>query len=287
MRFLIKIERLILFLLVSISSVQAQIKINEVCPHPEQGKEQVELYYLPQTASSSGQNKQKSNQCLSEQLINLNNWQVWDQLSQPSEIYKFEKTSLCPGDLTSFELYHKLNNDHDGLRLFNQMKQMIDNFEYTKSEPDYCWARQPDGSGQFILSPNSIGYLNPTPINTITPTVEPTSVPTKPLPSINNSAPDSSQKETVQPNKTLSPVPTISSQFKNNLEELKILDQKINNLFQNQKIKLATKKTPIQKELIYYQHKHISKYKLISVIIGGTLWLIIAFYLYEQLFNNS
>jgi hypothetical protein len=286
MNLLIKIELLIIFLLASISSIQAQIKINEVCPHPEQGKEQVELYYLPQTASSSGQTKQKSNQCLSEQLINLNKWQVWDQLSQPSKIYQFEETSLCPGDLTSFELYHKLNNDQDGLKLFNKTDQIIDNFDYTNSKPNYCWSRQPDGFGQFILSPNSIGSLNPTPIKTITPKAEPTSVPTKTLPSANNSNPNSSQKETVQLNKTSSP-PTIRSQFKNNFEELKILDQKISNLFQNQEIKLATKKTPVQKELIYYQHKHISKYKLISVIIGGTLWLIIAFYLYEQLFNNS
>ncbi|MBD3279542.1 MAG: hypothetical protein GF390_02415 [Candidatus Pacebacteria bacterium] len=256
--FLIFLSWFSLMITLKTSIVQAQVVINEVLPQPSQGQESIELF-------NSG-----------SATIELTNWSLWDQLSTPGEIFYFNQQALRPNQYLVVQVNNKLNNSGDGVTLKNQLDQTIDQMSYTTSQPDQSWARQPNGSGDFILTTSSLGLINPTlrPTNTpsLTPTITLTLTPTATL--MPTSKPATNQpttftpQQTSQPSQGLSqPTPTVSNW---------------SNLLKLPSINISTHSAELTSRLRTVMMPVIDLPAIVSVIIGGLILLLTGVYgLYE------
>lgn len=180
--------------------------ITELLPKPTTGSEWVELYNPTSTA------------------IDLTDWTLTDQLSQPSLIYTFTAISIAPGDTLVVEVGKKLNDSGDGVTLLDATGQAIDETTYTSSAPaDQSWSRLSRSSPDFGWSSSSPGVappllITPTPTKlpsptaTLTSTPTPTSIPatSTPRPSARPSPSPSSGQIQITP--TINPISTTTLQ---------------------------------------------------------------------------
>ncbi|NCN45448.1 MAG: hypothetical protein COU63_01850 [Candidatus Pacebacteria bacterium CG10_big_fil_rev_8_21_14_0_10_36_11] len=222
---------------------QIPLVISEIYPNPQTGEpEWIEIY-----------NPNIEN-------INLAQWEVWDQESQPSLIYNFNDTEQIKAkQYLSLEFSSALNNSGDSIILKNNVKQIIDSMTYEESKKGYSWVRNeilPEEKPWLGLpsrdKANIIPTLTPTSTPTLAPTLVPTTIPTtanpKTTPSVVNqkSEPNANyqkQKKFVYPQTILNP-----------------------------KIQIATSEVDILPS-IYAEPAHIETGAL-SVIMGSLLLLI-------------
>lgn len=151
---------LIINLLILTKPVSAQIVISEVYPNPKSEElEWVELF----------------NQ--SNQDINLENWQLWDQLSKPSLIHQFTTEKIIANDYLVVELKSVLNNSGDSVVIYNSQQQIQDSLTYDNSEKGMSWSKNLFNQEITITEPSpNKPNLFPTP--TLLPTSNPTLQPT-------------------------------------------------------------------------------------------------------------
>lgn len=158
-------------------SSSSTVVINEIHPNPSSGSEWIELY-LPMSSIVSS--------------LDLAGWSLWDELSQSNLIYQFVDQQLITGSYLVIEIQNKLNNGGDGVLLKNAGDSIIDQMSYSSSQTGISWARTPNGTGDFVLSPPSPNAANLTPTPTSAPTPSPSVVPPTPtvtftpLPSTNS-----------------------------------------------------------------------------------------------------
>lgn len=172
-------------------SEHPQPLITELCPKPSSGSEWIELYN-PST-----------------QTVDLSNWQLWDQLSQPSLLYTFSDFSLAPSTFVVVEIGKKLNDTGDGVVLLDLNDSLIDSVSYQTAQLDLGYSRtalhnlatfewQPASPNTFISL--TISPLQPSPTELL---VSPT------LPLTNNTtAPTLTHTPTTTPTKSPSPSKT-------------------------------------------------------------------------------
>lgn len=141
--------------------------INELYPNPNTDED--EWAELWNTGSSS---------------VDLNGWQLWDQLSSPGLAYQFTTaTPLAAQAFWIVPLHSVLNNSGDELVLKNPAGEIIDTLSYTTSIKSTSWARNPSYFSDIFQSeptPNQAN-LTPSPTPTPTPNPSPTPSPTPPL----------------------------------------------------------------------------------------------------------
>lgn len=156
-------------LLILTKPVSAQIVISEVYANPKSEElEWIELF----------------NQ--SNQDINLENWQLWDQLSKPSLIHQFTTEKITANNYLIVELKNVLNNSGDSIIIYNDQQQIQDSLTYDRSEKGLSWSRNLLNQEITITepSPNKPNlFPTPTLLPTITPTLQTTpNVTTHPIP---------------------------------------------------------------------------------------------------------
>jgi hypothetical protein len=158
-----------------VSKVEAKILINEVMANPSSGGEWIEFY----------------NESLSD--ASVSGYLLKDQLSSPSVIFEFSDQKILANGFLTIELESaKLNNSADGVVLFNNENQIIDEVSYSNAPSDLTWSRLNDNSFAFLAStkneanlesilvptPTSVIAPTPTPTPTLAPTIAPTLSPT-------------------------------------------------------------------------------------------------------------
>lgn len=166
--------------LVSASSVQAAVFINEFCPKCD--PEWVELY----NDSSS-------------ETVNLFGWEIQDGNTQSSDDLTLTGEILPHGFATFDHLKGWLNDSSPGdtVKFHDSQNNLIDSYTYTTTTSDKTYSRQPDGSGTFALTDptkNTNNQIPPTSIQTPTPTPTP--------------SPTESLTPTATPTPTETPTPT-------------------------------------------------------------------------------
>lgn len=154
---------LIVWLSLFYSKAFGQIVINEIYPNPNTGED--EWAELWNTDASP---------------IDLNGWQLWDQLSSPGLVHQFTSSTLLANQAyLVVPLYSVLNNSGDGLVLKNPTGQEIDSLMYASSTKGKSWARNPGNFTDVFESdptPNQINLAStPTPTPSVAPTPTPTS----------------------------------------------------------------------------------------------------------------
>lgn len=151
------------------SKIAAQVIVNEVYPNPDTSEE--EWAELWNTSVNS---------------VDLNGWQLWDQLSSPSLAYQFKTaTPLAAQAFLVVPLHSVLNNSGDGLVLKNPAGQSINTLNYPSSTKGKSWAKNPNDLTAIFESdptPNEVNAAptpspTPTPAPSITPTPTPTPSP--------------------------------------------------------------------------------------------------------------
>ncbi|MFZ5438087.1 MAG: lamin tail domain-containing protein [Patescibacteria group bacterium] len=159
---------LIIFLKIFTQPSFAQITISEVYPNPKSEElEWVELF----------------NQ--SNQDINLENWQLWDQLSKPSLIHQFTTEKIMASSYLIIELKNVLNNSGDSVIIYNDQQQIQDSLTYDNSAKGLSWSKNFPNLEITMTEPSpNKPNLFPTP--TLLPTNIPTPQPTlkAPVPTI-------------------------------------------------------------------------------------------------------
>jgi hypothetical protein len=227
--------------------------------------------------------------------------------SEDTETATNNETDLMPGTVTVLtDSSNKLAKSGDDLKLYLTayltqnggvlpVTQLLDEVSYMDTNPGQTWARIPDGSGPLQqLTAVSKNRLNPTPT---------------PGPNSNNSGSEAGGNQNSDNNGTDSTVtatktaidklatqaaqPTLlyhgqpqapsgtPAQAKS-LSELQKMYQRLRQLFQTQpNLSLKPKPQLTGQELVYYQQR-LSRKHLISVIIGGVIWMVLAYYLYDQ-----
>jgi hypothetical protein len=175
--------------------VLAQVVINEVHPNPSTGNDWVELKNLSASA------------------VALSGWTLEDSSSAMTTTPGFTTQILPSGGYGVFDVGTRLNNGGDQVKLKNPLGSIIDQMSYASSILDQSWARQPDGSGNFVLSAKTPSQSNdplvsPIPSPTATPTPAPSGEASpSPTPTAQPS-PSPSASPTQLPTATLLPSPS-------------------------------------------------------------------------------
>ncbi|MBP9820438.1 lamin tail domain-containing protein [Candidatus Woesebacteria bacterium] len=158
--------------------------------------------------------------------VSLAGWQVWDQLSTPSQLLTLEGT-LQPAETKVFQLpISKLNNSGDGITLIDASGQEITRASYTYSEPQMSWSLigetwQLENPSPGFFS-QTLPSSSPTPAPSATGTPTPSVFPTpQPTPSITPS-PSPSQTPEPQPTPSVSIVSINPCPSTGNFESLTI-----------------------------------------------------------------
>lgn len=166
----------------SLASNETCLKITEVYAAPASGEsEWVEIWNCGKTSQD------------------LTNYQLFDQISTPSNIASLDCIIVQPNSYAVIDLSTaKLNNSGDGVTLINYDQEVVDQMNYSTTKTQYSWALVINDIEQFwVLTLPSRGLPNPSP--TPTPTILPASSPTSTItPAFN-------------PTLTLTPSPTASS----------------------------------------------------------------------------
>jgi hypothetical protein len=153
----------VILLLGSVTSAQAQIVISEVYPAP-----------LP------GENEWIEFVNISDETISLTEWKIEDLLSTPKVIYSFETLSLVSGEIYVATISGQLNNGGDGVVLKDSNGTIIDQMSYQSSSSDMSWTFI---DGQFEeTTPNPFVLLEASPVPTPSPNSTPQITPS-PIPS--------------------------------------------------------------------------------------------------------
>ena len=144
---------LILFLNAApLKLAQAQVLINEVMANPTEGEEKIELIINLDTDITQ---------------IDLENWSLWDELSQPSSLHQFESIQLIKSQFLVIEINGKLNNNGDSVTLKNSVGEIISKFTYTQTEKGLSFCRLPTDFDPFsqnlIAGTPSFGQVNSVP----------------------------------------------------------------------------------------------------------------------------
>lgn len=152
------ISLLVIFHYLFCQPARAQVVINEFLPKPstvQNSLEWIELYnHSPDPVSLLG-------------------WQLDDLESGGTNPYSLPDITLPQAGFIVFnqtETKIGLNNDTDDVRLINPSGQVIDFFHYQNPPLDQAYARQPDGTGDFVLTANQ----TPNQSNVQTPEISPT-----------------------------------------------------------------------------------------------------------------
>lgn len=166
------------FYLQCFQPIQAQIHLTELFPAPVTGPEWLEISYLSESTPSA---------------INLQGWFIQDEKNQPKTIYQFDtETWLQPHQVLFVELPSaQLNNNGDGVKLYDASQNLIDQIDYDQAISGLSWAKIGSTWIWTESSPNQENSSLITPSPTITPAVtnqpQPTSTATPtPLPSESN-----------------------------------------------------------------------------------------------------
>ncbi|MCC6711403.1 MAG: lamin tail domain-containing protein [Candidatus Pacebacteria bacterium] len=237
-----------LCLVCSVKQVKAQLIISEVYPNPnDQETEWVELYNP------------------SDETIDLDSWQLWDQLSKPSNIYTFtsgeQLTSLA---YLVVELKSVLNNSGDTVILYDQNQVVQDSLTYTSSTKGLSWAKNSNNPTTiFETSPNP-GFDNPIASPSPLPTTKLTPIPTQlPPPDSFPTTSQPSHQHQVQVTSSGSDSPTNFELPNSNLYPPTVLKPQVN----------LPKQETRQLQSIYFESPNL-EIGAINVIIGATLLLI-------------
>ncbi len=190
------------------ASTQPDVLVHLTELHPDAATEWFELHN-PTTAQ-----------------VSLAGWQVWDQLSTPSQLLTLEGT-LQPAETKVFQLpISKLNNSGDGITLIDASGQEITRASYTYSEPQMSWSLigetwQLENPSPGFFS-QTLPSSSPTPAPSATGTPTPSVFPTpQPTPSITPSPSPSPTPET-QPTPSVSIVSINPCPSTGNFESLTI-----------------------------------------------------------------
>lgn len=152
--------------------IQANIIISETYPNPNNNEsEWIELFNT------------------TENSISLDNWELWDQKSQPTLIYKFlENKNINKHEYLVIPVNNILNNSGDSILLFDENHILQDSLTYTFSEKNYSWAKNEQEPTNIYKTSPTWGKKNIIPTPTpILPTPSLSLDPTPTLQQINNS----------------------------------------------------------------------------------------------------
>ena len=261
--------------------------INEVQANPQQDDEWVELYAFPESPAASGSGS-----------IALSGWSLWELVKKPAILHTFKQETITTGEVLVVPV-SGLNNGQDGVVLKDYRNQESDRFEYQQTNKATTWSRLPDGTGQFVQAKPSKNALNSliNPINpTPTPEADSGSNPQldteekQPQPSDNPSseeaAPQTASSQAAgQPADSGSrSAPELEPLLAEKLNRYALLDEELNRKFIQQQFQLtaSTAGSP-SNSTIYFQHKTAFKPAVLSVIIGGIIWIGLGFYLYVKI----
>ena len=172
--------------------MQPVIYINEIFPAPSNGSEWIELFNSSST-----------------EIVELENWFLFDQLSSPSKIHTFTTEKIYPQSFLVIELNSsKLNNSADGVILINSSDETVDEMHYENSETDLSWSK--NQLGEFQLTQPTQGTANffPSPSPTLIPSSIPSPSPSpSPSPKPKANSPSTTPKPTIIDSSSPSPSP--------------------------------------------------------------------------------
>ena len=278
---------LILFLNAApLKLAKAQVLINEVMANPTEGEEKVELTIDPNSNIDQ---------------IDLENWSLWDELSQPSSLHQFESIQLIKSQFLVIEINGKLNNDGDSVTLKNSVGEVISKFTYAQTEKGVSFCRLPTDfdpfSQNFIAGTPSFGQANPVPSSTPSTALSPAS---SPLPLVNTTPTAAAINNSVTAPPTMThipatPTPMILKQIEKwpspsapplNPSLLKKIQEKISSLenqYAAQKILFTpSAKLLLKKDRQSFTTQSRSPKAVMFVIIGGLCFISASYLLYES-----
>jgi hypothetical protein len=142
-----------IFFSLNLPLAQANIIISEVYPNPNSNEnEWIELFNT------------------SEDSISLDNWEFWDQKSQPTLIYKFlENKTINKQEYLVIPVNNVLNNSGDSVLLFDENHILQDSLTYTSSEKNYSWAKDEQEPTSIYKTSPTLGEKNSIPTPTAIP----------------------------------------------------------------------------------------------------------------------
>lgn len=139
-----------LFLPITVAQAFASPVISEIYPAPYAGEpEWVELFNPTEVG------------------IDISRWKLYDQLKTPSLIYTLESnTQLGAKSYLVLNLSsNKLNNDSDGVVLYDDVGRVVDLMNYSQTIQGKSWSRNEVGQPTFYLTTPSPGGANEVPQN--------------------------------------------------------------------------------------------------------------------------
>lgn len=250
----------------------AKVLINEVLAYPDDTVEAVELVYYSEDELIS--------------TVDLTDWTIWDRLGI---IFTLNNQQLSQGEYLVITLLNKLRNTGDSVIIKDNQEVEQDSFTFTNSKKGVSYSRVSFDSNQFIETVSSIGKDNGISLEaTITPTPTPTPAPTTNPPkeevhttaqetesTINNQQlEESAQQE--QNNQ-----PTALSNRPELIKQIFSLREEINQTYEKPlHIPPAISTKPFT-TIVDYNTPIVSSMGVVSVIIGGLLFLIASKIIYE------
>lgn len=251
----------------SIVFAENKIVLNEFSPHPSTGNKEWVEFYNPDG-------------------IDMASYWVDDDIDFLNDSGNSNKKILSTliktnPKLPYIELSSMLNNDSDLVVLFDNLGNVLDQYEYkTDSGEDVAVGRTPDGTGIFqTLAEATRGNSNSAPAPTQTPTPAPTATPTK--------EPTPTKTPTVLPTKIPTPLPSrstisLKSTSKSGAESIEI------SAVPTSILGLSTaptiKKNPPNKTLV--ESANQSKIPSLAIIAGSVFLLVCAIVLYVKVEKN-
>lgn len=139
-----------LFLPITVAQAFASPIISEVYPAPYTGESEWVELFNPTDIS-----------------INISGWKLYDQLKTPSLIYTLEPDTLLRAKsyLILSLSSNKLNNDSDGVVLYDDTGEVIDFMNYSETLQGKSWSRNEIGQQTFYLATPTPGGANEVPQN--------------------------------------------------------------------------------------------------------------------------
>lgn len=240
--------------------------INEFVAHPSTGNKEWVEFYNPDG-------------------ISISNYWIDDDTDFVSDSGSSTKKSLSTlinsNPLRPYiELSSMLNNDGDHVVLFDNLGNILDQYEYV-SDPgeDTAIGRSPDGTGQIqILAEATKGNNNSGPVPTPTPTPSPAPTPTKepaPTPTkIPTATPTPTKSPTPSPTKSITKTPTPKNSASASADPTSVLGISTKSADKKQ---TQAKKTPTNQSII----------PLIAIMAGSVLLLACAILVYLKIDKNN
>jgi hypothetical protein len=169
----------------SVSVAQAQV-ITEVLPAPSSGQEWIEIHNP------------------SSETVVIGNWSLWDELTQPSQLYVFPVDQQILGqEILLIPIQNKLNNTGDSVILKNHNQQVVQTVTYTAAQVGLSWSSDPLSLNWSWQTP-SLGLKN----SGVEGSPQPSPTPPSPIPSPTPPSPSASTLPSASPSPSPTPTPS-------------------------------------------------------------------------------